>query len=270
MLNKSCLIIQNYNFKTHINTYKVIMQTQKILNACQVLFGDNTLYSINFLEGLDKLELKTAYRKKVMETHPDRAKTLGINENIMKYRFQNVISAYNLLTPFIEKKKMILNNNTKDEPQKATKSASEKSRIYEKFHKGKIPRKKLLLGQFLYYSGIISFKTLLAAIAWQRSKRPCFGKIAKDWNFLTNNNISTILTKRGPREKMGEYALNNGYINAFQFMAVLGRQRMLQPLFGDYFVKKRILSPRQLEDLNQKAMEHNMRIKNSAYKFKNY
>lgn len=246
------------------------MQSQEILNACQVLFGDNMSYSINFLKDLDKLKLKAAYRKKVMETHPDRAKSLGINENIMKYRFQNVISAYNLLNPFINKKKTLLFNKTKKYPQKTTKPAHEKSRIYEKFYKGKMPHKKLLLGQFLYYSGIISFKTLLNAITWQRNKRPCFGKIAKDWNFLTSDDINNILTKRGPGEKIGEYALNNGYINAFQFMAVLGRQRMLQPLFGDYFIEKTMLTPKQLQGLNKKAMGHNMRIKNSAYKFKNY
>jgi len=246
------------------------MQSQKILNACQVLFGDNTLYSSNFLQGLDKLKLKTAYRKKVKETHPDRARLLGINEKVMRYRFLNVISAYNLLNPFIDKKKKALLNKTKKCPPKANNPAQENSNVYEKFYKGKMPQKKLLLGQFLYYSGIISFQTLLNAITWQRAKRPCFGKIAKDWDFLTSDDINTILSKRGPRERIGEYAVNHGFLNAFQFMAILGRQRTLQPLFGAYFIEKMMLTHEQLEKLNKKAMMHNMRIKDNIHKFKKY
>ena len=54
----------------------------------------------------------------------------------------------------------------------------------EHLWQGGLPRKQLLLGRFLYYSGVISMTSLIEAIVWQKSKRPMVGKIAVRWDWL--------------------------------------------------------------------------------------
>ncbi len=53
--------------------------------------------SIDFLNYLQTGDLKTAYRKRALETHPDRALALGVHEGIMNEKFKEVKVAYEML-----------------------------------------------------------------------------------------------------------------------------------------------------------------------------
>ncbi len=261
----------------------------EILNAYQLLFGAQMVGSIDFLRGLDPLTLKIAYRKKALETHPDRAKTLGRNEMEMNRNFQNVALAYEILSPFLEsnkryvfqenpvkpkskREKTATKRNTappKRKPSPKKMNASTKKRtanprqenVYDYFYRGHVPKKELLTGQFLYYSGFVSWRTFIGAIAWQKTQRPAFGQIAREWGLLTTGEIQKILVERSHKEKIGEYALDKGYINTFQLMAIMGKQRMLQRPIGEYFITKGILSTCQMDKMVQKLKSHNMQIK---------
>jgi len=79
-----------------------VTSSTDIFNACRVLFGPGVRLSIDFLRGLEPLSLKSAYRKKVFETHPDRANILGASQAEMNRRFQEVILAYEVLSPVIK------------------------------------------------------------------------------------------------------------------------------------------------------------------------
>ena len=100
----------------------------------------------------------------------------------------------------------------------------------DRFYSGNVPKRELLIGQFLYYSGLISWKTLFDAVCWQRKQRPAIGKIALDWGILSPDNIKRILTERNYKEQFGDYALRNGLISHFKHLAIVGRQKKLQPL----------------------------------------
>ena len=49
----------------------VVFAEQDLHNACQVLFGADIAVSRGFLDYLQLSGLKSAYRKKALETHPD-------------------------------------------------------------------------------------------------------------------------------------------------------------------------------------------------------
>ncbi len=50
----------------------VVFAEQELFNACRVLFGSETQVTRGFLEYLQVSGIKSAYRKKALETHPDR------------------------------------------------------------------------------------------------------------------------------------------------------------------------------------------------------
>ena len=71
----------------------------ELIYACKVLFAHKTGFDFDFINGLDPSGLKLAYRKKALETHPDRSKALGRTEEEMNSLFKEVSSAYEILAP---------------------------------------------------------------------------------------------------------------------------------------------------------------------------
>ena len=58
--------------------------------------------SFEFLEYLQPIGIKTAYRKRALETHPDRAKVLGSFDRDLNTEFIDVQQAYEKLLLFVE------------------------------------------------------------------------------------------------------------------------------------------------------------------------
>jgi len=232
-----------------------IPSEREVFNACQVLFGSNVSVSVDFLKYLQPAGLKTAFRKKVLETHPDRAKVVGIDdEGIMNERFREVVHAYEKLSPLIEAEKRYI---LREGGIKTDTWRERQKKNVDHFYEGFFPKRKLLIGQFLYYSGVISWRTLIKAIACQRRQRPSIGQIALDWNFISSYDIKRILTGRDCGEKFGECALRKGYITPYNLMALLGKQRILQRPIGEHFVERNILSAMELERMVEKLQSHN-------------
>jgi hypothetical protein len=252
----------------------------ELMNACSVLFGNDVHVSVDFLKYLKPSGLKAAYRKRAFETHPDRAMALAEQAVRLEERFKEVNLAYARLTEFIAypwrftldevnaaRKPAQTAARRKKKPAGSAKAGtgtrSSQQDIFrgfqEHFWQCDLPRKKLLFGRYLYYSGIISSKTLIEAIVWQKRQRPTVGRIAVQWDWLDQNDILRILSQRKPNEKFGEYALRRGYLNRYQLTLLLGRQRLLQPRIGLYFIEKKILNARQLEALINKMQRHNCR-----------
>ncbi|MBM4053371.1 MAG: hypothetical protein FJ264_01585 [Planctomycetes bacterium] len=246
------------------------LSTTELLNDCRLLFGSNIVNITSFLQNMLPSELKTVYRKKAFETHPDRAKIVGKLESDMMKRFKEVVLAYERLNLFIKSQSMkgLIIGDTATKQKEYTQNTVRNTAAHykrqntttEHFYEGKIPKRKLLLGQYLYYSGTISWRTLLSAIFWQRKQRPLIGQLAREWNILTTEDIREILTTRNHREKFAEYACRKGFITHFQYLALMGKQRMLQRPFGEFFLKQNILSANELEELIKKQKEWNMEV----------
>ena len=261
-----------------------------LINDCCLLFGSNIFNCVDFLRGLSPSELRTAYRRKAFETHPDRARTLGKNEDTMDDRFKRVITAYERLNSVVQGGKIYIlgdevpkkenatrTNHHKQTRQKSTSGFSYTGNVRKSkhaqvsrksasdcFYNGYVPKRELLIGQFLYYSGFISWKTLFDAVYWQRKRRPIIGKIALDWGILSPDNIKRILTERNYKEQFGDYALRNGFITHFEHLAIVGRQKKLQPPIGEYFIKQGILAHMELKRMIESLKTHNKNVINRA------
>lgn len=269
--------------------------SSELFEACETIFGPDVNVSIEFLEYLQPIGIKTAYRKRALETHPDRAKALGSFDRDLNTEFIDVQQAYEKLLLFVE-----TNNGsaisaesfdsfkTRQEPaykssekssytsscqntwqhkgrQKKsphdTKYAGKKHRSHsDHFYTGRFPDGILMIGQFLYYSGLISWRTLIDAICWQRRQRPQIGRIATAWGLISSQDVIQILTIRNLNEKFGECALRNGYISNFELLALVGKQRQLQRPLGEYFITSGILSATDLIKMANKQQLHNLTV----------
>ncbi|MFH2067240.1 MAG: DnaJ domain-containing protein [Pseudomonadota bacterium] len=222
-----------------------------LLSAYSLLFDSSINFSVTVLKKLQPDELKIAFRKKALATHPDRSMMLGRTEEELQVRFQEVSNAYEVLKFYVSGKTI------------STPANQEKSKTKSKgghFSHGVLPERRLKIGQYLYYSQMISWQELIDAIVWQKKQRPLFGQIAKDWGYLTSEDIMTIIHQKKYHDRFGDYALRHGYLTSFQQMAVAGRQRLCQPLIGRHFIQKGVFTESRMNILNRQALVHNMKF----------
>ncbi len=246
---------------------KIAISKTKLINDCCLLFDSKIFNYVFFVKGLSSIELKAAYKKKAFETHPDRATVLGKNRNVMDRHFKQITTAYESLKSIVQGEiKCVVKD---DAPKMRKTSFTNRHKTMKKrsssdyFHKGDIPERELPIGIFLYYSRLISWQTHLDALHWQRKQRPIIGKIALDWGILNPTEIHKILSERSYKDKFGEYALSNGFITYYQLLAIIGRQKSLQPLIGKYFIQERILGFSEMKKMINRQNNHNRNVLNS-------
>jgi len=267
--------------------------SSELFQACKKIFGPEVEISTEFLEYLQPIGIKTAFRKRALETHPDRAKALGSLAVDLNAEFIDVRQAYEKLLFFVETKELRAikaqsfgDFRTKQERpypfsrpsshtsshQKARQQADEQKKNYhhqrsahkkrksvpDHFYKGSFPKGNLMLGQFLYYSGLISWRTLIEAILWQQRQRPQIGQIAMRRGLISFEDLIRILSERTFDEKFC------GYISNFEKTALVGMQRQLQRPLGEYFVEKGILTSSEIINIINKQLLHNL----TAYRWK--
>jgi hypothetical protein len=239
-----------------------------LLSAYSILFDSSFVFSMAYLNSLQPDELKTAFRKKALATHPDRSMTLGLTESELQVRFQKVSKAYEVLKFYVTNKKgtLFTSLDNRSGARKAdnypkNKSCERKWRE-DHFFQGMLPDRRLKIGQFLYYSKIISWQTLIDAIVWQKKQRPLFGQIARDWGYLTSEDVVRIISQKRYQDRFGDFALRNGYLTPFQQIAIAGRQRICQPLIGSHFIRKGVVTESQMKILNQRVQSYNMKYRN--------
>jgi len=250
--------------------------SSELLQACATIFGPEIIVSYDFLEDLQTVGIKTAYRKRALETHPDRAAVLDALPGDLNSEFINVRQAYETLLSFVETKQGLNIGYPYFDDLRASYRHTRQSYSHHKsghrkghgnpkhknhfdhFYTGSVPHGNLMMGQFLYYSGLISWQTLIEAICWQRRQRPLIGQIATAWGLISYQDVLRILRIRIFDEKFGECALRIGYISSFELLALVGKQKKLQRPFGEYFIESGILSPGDILNIAQKQQLHNM------------
>lgn len=288
--------------------------TTELFDACTVLFGPDVEISLDFLSYLRPSGIKAAFRQKARETHPDRAKILGKNEDMMNELFKEVTLAYEKLSSAFGKdgKCTIIPEEKRTSGYRASRSdkkrsahshsthtyssgasrknakntgynaktngfrhqytyrnkyksnnqknngGSARSGFSDHFYRGAyLPKRELLLGQFLYYSGLVSWRNLIESVTWQRMNRPTIGQLAADWNLLNPDEIRRILMLRNFGEKFGECAIRMKYVNSHTIQALLWKQRRVQQPIGEFFVINHILKPEQIDEMVKKLKLHN-------------
>lgn len=234
---------------------------QDLFKACESLFGTDVDVSIEFLRYLKPAGLKAAYRKKALETHPDRAAIVSGEPDFLEKRFKEVSLAYQLLLDFLanpwnysldEKGALYV----RKQPARPTWPARAAQRpptqpkttrpFTEPLYAGRMPQRRLLFGQYLYYGGHISLSILIKAIVWQRLQRPSVGAIAVSWGWIGGSEILDILRGRRYDEKFGECALRLGCLSRYQVARLLEKQKTVQPPIGKYFIEQNVITSSQI------------------------
>lgn len=233
---------------------------QELFNACHLLFGRETSASAGFLEYLKLSGVKSAYRKKALETHPDRSAALFGNTREMEERFKAVNDAYKQLIFYVENPSRFkarhagVHSPVKPRPHRPQAAAERRPAG----NRGRsLPAMKLALGRFLYYSGAISHENLIAAVIWQRMQHVLVGRIALKSGWLREKDIQDVMKHRLPDEKFGECAVRRGVLTRRQLDTALHEQKLPKPLFGTYFTGRKILTHQELNSYLVMQYIHN-------------
>lgn len=235
---------------------RIVLPEKQIIQSCRILFGPEVEITPQFLGYLQPAGVKTAYRKLAMETHPDRAQLIGVDEAILEARFKEVNRAYEQIFSYVrEPDRYILTL----QPKSFYRAARPATESCSRFYRGDIPPRKIFIAQYLYYSGAISMRQMWSAVGWQKIQRPRLGDIARDLRWLTPVDIQNILRHRQRGELFGEFAQRSGLLSYYQLLVLLGRQKRLQPRIGEYFIERGILLPRKLDQAEAALKEHNRR-----------
>jgi len=267
---------------------------EEVVAAGRVLFGPS--FAADGHGWRD--DLKTTYRRRAMETHPDRARAVGRSEGELAREFRRVADAYRVLSalragplpraaappppprpaararrrppgePWTTTRPPPPDPPPRAAPRPATPEPARDfpgARARVSVRPEDLPRRRLRFAEYLYYSGRVPWTAFVEAISWQRRQRPAVGRIAIDWGFLTPGDVAEILERRRLAEAhqvpFGEYAVRLGYLSAFQLLAVLGRQLRLQKRIGEFFVERGYLERDEIDGIRLRISRHNAKWK---------
>ncbi len=236
---------------------------EDLFKACESLFGTEIDISMEFLKYLKPSGVKVAYRRKAMETHPDRALVVQGASDMMEQRFKEINLAYQLLQDFLAHpwkfsldENGVIHKRRRYHPHSSVCRKAHQERT-EPLYRGRIPSRKLLFGQYLYYSGQVTFSAMIKAVVWQRLQRPSIGAMALSWGWMDGSGVIEILRYRRFGERFGDCALRFGYLSENQLWQLLDKQKRIQPVIGKYFVEQRLIEPAQLFRLLVAMKIHN-------------
>ena len=283
---------------------ETVAAEKELFRSCEIIFGQELAISREFLDYLQISGIKSAYRKRAMETHPDRAALE--DEQVQRQRhdlFHSVQEAYENLIVFLNAKEkgyclpasarqaqpetrrprpapararrpqQTKTNQGATGPSRQTRPGSQAKADFrntsgqpsffwdtESLYQGTLPNRRLLLGHFLYYSGLINWRTIIQALIWQRTERPRLGEIGRRFGLLSEAEVVQILRNRPILQPFGQAAMDLGLLSPPQLQMLVNHQKRLQKKFGEFFLEKQIIQPDELRALIQQYQEHNDRI----------
>lgn len=231
------------------------LDEQTVMRACRTLFGSSPRLGRDFLISLQPAGAKSAFRKVAKATHPDLflAEEPQVRERQTE-RLREAIEAYDLLTAFFRQRENGAWMPTDAGPEPPADTPDDGR------HEGMVPPRRLAIGLYLYYRRIIPYAALREALAWQRRQRPFIGAIARQWNWLDDAQIRTVLKHGGPGRRFGESAVQLGLLEPRHVTAMLWIQRSHQERLGEFFVRRGYIGRDALDRLVQEFRSHNARF----------
>lgn len=248
------------------------LSESEVIQACQTLFGAEVNVGHGFLSYLQPEGLKSAYRKKAKETHPDLFALE--TPHVLKEQtslFRDVVDAYDVVSLFFKQREEGLwtpsrfsyaRRSQRQEKKRARKpdAPPDENANTRPMDEKPLPSRPLQIGRYLYYRGFITYRALIDAVVWQRKQRPVIGDIALRWGWLSAEAIERIITSGGLSGRFGEKAVNLDLLSSFQVKVLLYFQHSQQERLGAYFVRHNILEAEQVESLVRELREHNARV----------
>jgi hypothetical protein len=242
---------------------------EEIAGACRVLFGPDTPTSPAFVEYLRVSGLKAAFRALAKASHPDRAQTLGVEPGALAAEFRRVRAAYELLLPFVSRAQPIPDplppriRGAGGAVRPAACGGAVPAVRTDWRYEGSLPSRPLRFGEFLFYTRRIGWRDLVGAIVWQTRHRPRLGEYALERGWISAQSLCLIRRHARPNELWGETAMRLGLLDARQLAVLLGTQHMQGPAFGRFFVATGRLTEHELAALVLEQQRHNRRCAGS-------
>jgi hypothetical protein len=234
-------------------------QKEKLLQACEVLFGSHLAISAPFLEYIQLSGVKSAYRDRVKETHPD-----VIAHNITSLPtdidFLLVRDSYEQLCHFLDQRGVSSRPgpNSRLNPKAGrTTHARQRPQPSQDREYFSLPARRMILGEFLHSLGYCAWSEITQALIWQRRSRPRFGEIACNFGWIEKQDILTIFQSLQTGSRFGETAVRLGLLTPHQVKRLLRHQQIRQPKIGQFFLQNNLLSPEQLRDALWQLSKHN-------------
>jgi curved DNA-binding protein CbpA len=227
---------------------------------------------------VDPRKLKTAFRTRIKQCHPDKSLLLGMSPEVLKRQFEELRQAYEILRDFAQR-----DYSKQNEPLAAapgprgtahhtvslrtmkldlppmSKPVKHSALSTDFFYHGPVPPIPLRLGRYLYYRGLISWKTLVQSIEWQRKKRPSLGHLAISHKFLKPADVALIMYRHAQGKAFGQAARDLGKLTAGQIDRILKIQQAHKARIGDFFIENGVLSPGQIDQVLSGLSQHNRR-----------
>ena len=270
---------------------------RELFRSCEILFGSELHVSGEFLDYLEVSGVKTAFRKRAMETHPDRH--AGNDPHRLRENtalFSSVRNAYENLLVFLREKETLQQppggqrtsattaaapfdgrssaaptqgrQRPEPTPRRPIKPIRAAGEIYrdggvsstERYYSGSLPDRQLLFGHFLYYSGLANWRTIARVLTWQRTERPRLGELGRRFGMFDQEDISTIMHFKKPFSRFGQTALILGLLSEQQLRVLIFQQKRLQKKFGTILLEKNLLNDYELQQLLYQFECHNDNI----------
>lgn len=268
-----------------------------LIDACATLLGPQARKGgQGFLHQLDISVIRQAYRQLAVASHPDAAARTGAKPGSADgKRFIEASRAYELLMGYLLKRRGPIPPVTpraKPRPGPAAERPSAKKRPEQEkkrpeqerkragertasgagsarstgaaarsplYYHGPLPRRRLRLAEFLYYSGRVSWQSLIASIVWQRTAKPKFGELAKELHAISGRDLVNILRAKRRHEQTGETARRLRLLSAEEVARILRLQRARHKPIGRYFVEKERMPSAELARILWELFRHNAR-----------
>ncbi len=268
---------------------------EQLVEAGTVLFGPGFAAAVHGPGW--RTELRAAWRRRVLETHPDRAAVLGRSEAELQREFRAVSEAFSLLESFAGHGQAVVAQArpgpragpvvTPPAPRDASRPPPRGAAPRRPFDPGahaprtpprapppptaqaadgagpRLPRRRLRLAEYLYYSGRVGWQDFVAAVAWQRGLRPPLGRLAVELGMLGQRDVTDLLERRrregAQAQPFGEFAVRRGFLTRGQLLAVVGRQKQGERRIGLYFIERGLLTVVELDGARLALFAHNAR-----------
>lgn len=259
---------------------------QTLLRSCAVLFGPELDISKDFLKYLQLPGLKKAYRHRARETHPDLAAGCG-NAACTKERlraFLDVRESYENLKKYLQYRGDDLSPQphspsrgrvfATDRPGDGagaglfraapvcTGGDAPEHDLHESggaWNDGNFPRRRLMLGDFLYFARVAQWQDIIHALVWQRASRPRLGDLGCSLGWLRREDISIIFrsSRYWPGQRFGEVAVQLGLLDGMKRDRLVFYQQCRQQKIGQYFVERGFLTAEELPFYINMLKRHN-------------
>lgn len=251
------------------------MNEPALVQACRLLFGEEVIIGEGFLDYLQPAGLKSAFRRRVRETHPD-AHPAPASPSFEA--FLAVQQAYQILATYLQHRALdvspatapLTNTNRTGQERRFPlcaiapivlppphRSGTARHSSIDRLHQGPLPARPLLFGHFLYYSGLTTWRTITAVLVRQQQGRPRCGELARHLGLLDSGDIARILATRSAGRPFGEAAVALGLLDERQRHALLARQQRQQKKFGAILVEQDLITLRELALLLAQFRRHN-------------